>query len=69
LINDVLDLAPEAKVKIAFINKQYQDTLSMELLWFSVPGRSLATAAKPPNLGLFMYAFEVVNLQAMLANL
>jgi len=69
LINDILGLAPEVEARIAFINKRNQDTLSLEILWFSVPGGSLAAAARPPNIGLLRYAFEVDNLGELLATI
>lgn len=57
LVDDVLTIPPGTEVKIAFFNKE--NALLVEILQFSVKGKSLASVARPPNLGLFMISFEV----------
>ena len=60
LVDDVLTLPPGTEVKMAFFNKE--NALIVEFLQLSMKGKSLASVARPPNLGLFMISFEVDNL-------
>jgi catechol 2,3-dioxygenase-like lactoylglutathione lyase family enzyme len=57
LIDDVLTIPPGTEVKTSFFNKE--NALMIEFLQLSMKGKSLASIARPPNLGLFMISFEV----------
>lgn len=67
LVDDVLTLPPGTEAKIAFFNKE--NALLVEFLEFSLKGESLASIARPPNLGLFMISFEVDNLSSLMETL
>jgi len=60
LIDDILTLPRGTEVKTSFFNKE--DALMIEFLQLSIEGKSLASVARPPNLGIFMISFEVDNL-------
>lgn len=62
LIAKVLAIPLDTEVKLAFIERKDENALIMEFMELSVKGKSLASVARPPNLGLFMYSFEVDDL-------
>jgi len=62
LVDDVLVVPPGTEVKMAFFNTKDENALIAEFLQLSVKGKSLASVARPPNLGIFMISFEVDNL-------
>lgn len=59
LLDELLETPPGTEVKIAMIDKGDEKALTMQLMELSMKGRSLASIARPPNLGLFMISFEV----------
>jgi len=69
LVDDVLALPPGTEVKMAFVNKKDTDALIVEFIQLSVEGKSLASIARPPNLGLFMISFEVDKLSSLMETL
>jgi len=66
LVDDVLTIPPGTKVRMAFLNKKDENALIAEFLQLSVKGKSLASVARPPNLGLFMISFEVDALLSLM---
>jgi catechol 2,3-dioxygenase-like lactoylglutathione lyase family enzyme len=69
LLDELLLLPPETDGKLAFYKKQDSNALLMEFVQLSVKGKSLASVARPPNLGLFMISFKVDDLSALMATL
>ena len=66
LVDDVLAIPPGTRVKMAFFNKKGENALMVEFIQLSMKGKSLASIARPPNLGLFMISFEVDNLSSLM---
>lgn len=66
LVDELLSLPTGTEGKIAFFKKQDSDSLLMEFLQLSIKGRSLASVAKPPNIGLFMLSFKVDDLTSLM---
>ena len=66
LVDDVLTLPPGTDVRLAFVRKENSQYAGVEFLAFSLKGKSLASAAKPPNFGLFMISFETNDLSGLM---
>jgi catechol 2,3-dioxygenase-like lactoylglutathione lyase family enzyme len=66
LIDEVLMIPEETDVRIAFFNKEGSEGPLVEFLEYSCKGKSLASAAKPPNLGIFMISFETDDLSGLI---
>lgn len=66
LLEELLELPPGTRLKLAFINRKDTNALQAEILQLSVKGKSLAAIARPPNLGLFMMSFEVDALSSLM---
>ena len=66
LVDDVLTLPPGTDVRLAFVRKEDSQYAGVEFLAFSLKGKSLASAAKPPNFGLFMISFETDDLPGLI---
>lgn len=66
LIDDIIGVPPGTEEKVAFFNKKDENALMMECMQLSTKGKSLASIARPPNLGLFMISFEVEDLSAFM---
>ena len=66
LVDDVLMLPTGTDVRLAFVRKENSQYAGVEFLVFSLKGKSLASAAKPPNLGLFMISFETDDLPGLM---
>lgn len=69
LIDEVLDLPPGTKSRMAFLLMPPSATPAIELIRCTPPGKSLAEAIRPENLGLFGLAFQVADLAGALARL
>lgn len=65
LVDDVLAIPPGTELKLAFIERKGENAMIMEFLELSLKAKSLASVARPPNLGLFMYSFEVDKLSSL----
>ncbi|MEW6143306.1 MAG: VOC family protein [Chloroflexota bacterium] len=66
IVDSVLNIPPGTPCKGAFVERKGANTCIIELLEMKIPGKSLAGIAKPPNLGIFGYSFEIDNLDALL---
>ncbi len=66
IVDRVLNIPPGTPCRGAFVEKKGTNTCIIELLEMKMPGRSLAAVARPPNLGIFGYAFEVDSLDSAL---
>ena len=66
LVDEVLTLPPGTDVRIAFFNKEGSNGPLVEFLEYSLKGKSLASVAKPPNLGVFMISFETDDLNGLI---
>ena len=66
LIDDIIAVPPGTEEKTAFFNKKDENALMMECMQLSIKGKSLASVARPPNLGLFMISFEVDDLSSFM---
>jgi len=66
VLNDVLRLPLDTKIKVALIHKKDENALTMQFIQLSVKGNSLASVARPPNLGLFMISYEVDDLSSLI---
>jgi catechol 2,3-dioxygenase-like lactoylglutathione lyase family enzyme len=66
LIDGVLDLPPRTKSRMAFLLMPPAPTPAVELIRCLPPGKSLAAAIRPENIGLFGLAFRVEDLEAFL---
>ncbi len=66
LIDEVLDLPPGTKSRMAFLVMPPTATPAVELIRCTPPGKSLASAIDPRNIGLFGLAFEVGDLEGLL---
>ena len=64
VVDTVMGVPRETKVRASFYEKKGSNTALMEFLEMDshVPSKSLADVAKPPNLGMFMIAFPVDSL-------
>jgi len=68
LIDDVILLPKGHRVTTCFFGKRDENSMVLEFLNVSLRGKSLAQAARPPNLGIFQYSFEVDDLSAALGS-
>lgn len=68
-LNTILPLPPGIDVRIALFNKEGSPPPVVEFLEFSRKGKSLASVAKPPNLGIFMISFETDDLSGLMKRL
>jgi len=66
LLDDLLETPPGTEVKTAMIDKENEKALTLQLFELSIKGKSLASVARPPNLGLFMTSFEVDDLSSLM---
>jgi catechol 2,3-dioxygenase-like lactoylglutathione lyase family enzyme len=66
IVDSVLGIPKGTPCRGAFVEKKGTNTCIIELLEMKIPGKPLAPVAKPPNLGIFGYAFEVDNLDRTL---
>lgn len=66
LVDDVLTLPSGTDSRIAFFNKEGSEGPLVEFLEFSLKGKSLASVAKPPNLGIFMISFETDDISGLI---
>lgn len=66
IVDSVLGIPPGTKCRGAFLEKKGTNTCIIELLEMAIPGKPLGMIARPPNLGIFGYAFEVDNLGRLL---
>jgi catechol 2,3-dioxygenase-like lactoylglutathione lyase family enzyme len=66
LIDEVLMLPQKTDVRIALFNKEGSEGPFVEFLEYSCKGKSLASVAKPPNLGVFMISFETDDLSGLI---
>lgn len=67
LIDEVVALAPGARVRMALLVRRGSATPAVELIHCSASTRSLAVEAGPDRFGLFALAFAVADLDALLA--
>ena len=65
-LDEILPLPPGIDVRIALFNKEGSPPPVVEFLEFSRKGKSLASIAKPPNLGIFMISFETDDLSGLM---
>jgi len=71
-VDELLKLPPGTDVRIAFFNKEgfFNKEVSsgplVECISYSIKAKSLAAVAKPPNLGVFMIAFETDDLSGLM---
>jgi len=68
LLDKLLVIPPGTEVKTAMIHKKDEISLTIQFLQVSVEGKSLASVARPPNLGVFMISFEVDDLSSHIEN-
>jgi len=66
LVDDVLTLPSGTDSRIAFFNKEGSEGPLVEFLELSLKGKSLASIAKPPNLGIFSISFETDELSGLI---
>ena len=69
MVDDILNFPPGTESRMAFINQTGSKNAALEFIQCSVQGKSLASVAKPPHLGLFAIAFAVDDLSALIQQL
>lgn len=66
LIDDIINLPGGHHVRTCFFGKKDENSITIEFLNISLKGRYIGEAARPPNLGIFQYSFEVDQLADIL---
>lgn len=66
MVDGILKLPPGTDSRIAFFNKEGSTGPAVEFLEYSLKGKHLSPVAKPPNLGIFMIAFETDDLSGLM---
>lgn len=66
ILDDTFSLPKSTDAKMAFFNKEGSDAPILTTLELSIKGTSLASLAKPPNVGLFMIILETDNLSSLM---
>ncbi len=68
MVEDILHLPEDTRTDVSFYVKHGMDGIQMEFLEMHVDVRSQRETARPPDLGLFMLAFEVDDLDTVAAS-
>jgi glyoxylase I family protein len=66
MVDAVLGLPKDTQIVMAFINRKDSAAVACEFMEIKAPKGSVAEAAKPPNLGVYMITFRVDGLGQML---
>jgi catechol 2,3-dioxygenase-like lactoylglutathione lyase family enzyme len=66
MVDSVLGLPAGTQIVMAFISRKDSTAVACEFMEIRAPKGSIADAAKPPNLGVYMITFKVDNLPQLL---
>ncbi|MEW6143312.1 MAG: VOC family protein [Chloroflexota bacterium] len=66
-LDDILGVPKKTRAELAFVGRPASREPMVVLINLSVPGKHLAEAAWPPNLGVCAISFEVPNLSNLVA--
>jgi len=66
LADELLKLPQGTGMRMVLFNKEGSGAPAVECITFSMPGKKLSHAARPPNLGIFSISFETDDLSEMI---